>query len=267
MNFEELQQKDISKLRNLQPDGWSNIVPEFEFYVNSPFCYSIKAEINNRIIGIGAAIIFVQTAWLAHIIVDPDHRRKGIGSKIVEVLLKYLDSRSVDTCLLIATEMGLPVYENAGFRIISDYTYLKKETSNQAVNVSDHIMPFTAEYADLIYKLDRAVTGENREWLLSGFLDGSYVFWENNMVKGYYLPNLREGLIIAKNAIAGIELLKLKIQSHEKIVLPSANKPAIEFLVNDGYVFLETKGIRMIRGRNITWYPNKIFSRIGGNFG
>ena len=40
MNFEELQQKDISKLRNLQPDGWSNIVPEFEFYVKT----KIKTE-------------------------------------------------------------------------------------------------------------------------------------------------------------------------------------------------------------------------------
>ena len=90
---------------------------------------------------------------------------------------------------------------------------------------------------------------------------------ENNEIKGYYLPNLREGLIIAKSDIAGSELLKLKLPTHDKIVLPSDNLKGIEFLMNNGFIRSETKGTRMIRGKKINWNPKKIFSRIGGNLG
>lgn len=267
MTFEILSNSDLEHIRHLQPSGWTDIMVEFEFYVNASFCHPIKIEINNKIIGIGAAIEFGKTAWLAHIIVDPEHRRKGIGYQIVEVLLEYLENRSIETFLLIATDMGLPIYEKAGFRIVCEYTYLKKEIFQHTRKISDHIVHFSEENLDIIYKLDREVSGENRSWLLSDYLTDSYVYMENNVIIGYYLPKLREGLIIAKSNIAGIELLKIKITTHDKIVLPSDNLTGIEFLLNNGFGRLEVKGTRMIRGKNIDWQPEKIFSRIGGNLG
>jgi GNAT superfamily N-acetyltransferase len=267
MNFEEIKQKDLLNIKHLQPEGWSDIIVEFEFYVNSPFCYPIKVEVNNMIIGIGAAIEFGKTAWLAHIIVDPEHRRRGIGYQIVVELLKYLGHRSIETSILIATEMGLPIYEKAGFRIVNEYTYMKKDKQYNMLNTSDFVIPVKKEFTNVICKMDREVTGENRSWLLAKYLEGSYIYLENNEIKGYYLPNLREGLIIAVNDTAGIELLKLKMPAHDKIVLPSDNLKGIEFLTNNGFIRSETRGTRMIRGKNINWNPKKIFSRIGGNLG
>ena len=267
MKLESLSKNDLEHIRHLQPSGWSDILVEFEFYVNSPFSYPIKTELNDQIVGIGASIEFDKTAWLAHIIVDPEHRRKGIGYNIVEELLRYLELRSMETCLLVATEMGLPIYEKAGFRIVTEYTYLKREIPQQHTKISDHVFPFKEKNADIIYKLDREVTGENREWLLSDFLDDSYVYMDNNVITGYYLPKLGEGLIIAQNDSAGIELLKLKIPTHDKIVLPSDNQVGIEFLKQNGFIKMDTKGTRMICGKNIDWQPKKVFSRIGGNLG
>ncbi len=262
-----LSNNDLEYIRHLQPSGWSDIKVEFEFYVNSSFCYPIKIEVNNKIVGIGAAIEFGKTGWLAHIIVDPEHRRKGIGYQIVEVLLEYLENRSIETFLLIATDMGLPIYKKAGFRIVSEYTYLKKEISQHTIKISDHIVPFKKENLDIIYKIDREVSGENRSWLLSDYLIDAYVYMENNVITGYYLPRLGEGLIMVKSDVAGIELLKIKITTHDKIVLPSDNLTGIEFLLNNGFIRLEVKGTRMIRGKNILWQPKNIFSRIGGNLG
>ena len=119
----------------------------------------------------------------------------------------------------------------------------------------------------MIYQMDRDVSGENRADLLKEYLNNSYVYLDNDRIMGFYLPNLREGLIVADNKNAGRELLKFKLPTHDKIVLPSDNMAGIEFLKQNGYVETNVKGTRMILGKNIDWQPKKIFSRIGGNFG
>ena len=84
----------MSEIKNLQPEGWSDIIPDFEYYIKSPFCNPIKTKINNKFIGIGTSIIFDKTSWLAQIIVDSNFRRRGIGQQIVQELLKNLDKIS-----------------------------------------------------------------------------------------------------------------------------------------------------------------------------
>lgn len=264
---EILQARDLEHIRHLQPSGWSDIVNEFKFYVNSPFCFPSKTEIDNKIVGIGAAIEFENTAWLAHIIVDINHRRKGIGVSIVDELLKYMENRSIETYLLIATEMGLPIYKKTGFQVVSEYNYMNREKPSQTMKISDNITQYKKKYKDTVLKLDKEVTGENREKLLIEYMNYSYVYIEKKMVRGFYLPNLREGLIIADTDQAGIELLKLKLITQDKVIIPAQNTAGLTFLKQNGFVITDVRGIRMIRGKQIDWQPKKIFSRIGGNFG
>jgi hypothetical protein len=115
--------------------------------------------------------------------------------------------------------------------------------------------------------LDRKITGENRELLLEQFLNNSQVYVENNEGLGYYIPDLKEGLIVADFDYAGIELMKLKYSKINVAGLPSANHAAIEFLLSNGFVDLNKKGTRMIWGKDLNWKPEKIYSRIGGNLG
>ena len=53
----------------------------------------------------------------------------------------------------------------------------------------------------------------------------------------------------------------------DKAVIPAENKAGIEFLKQNGFVESQTKGTRMILGNEVPWFPKKIYSRIGGNFG
>jgi len=46
MLFEKVTHDDLDAIGALQPEGWPDIVAEFGFYVNSPFCYPIKTKIN-----------------------------------------------------------------------------------------------------------------------------------------------------------------------------------------------------------------------------
>lgn len=257
---------DLDEIRNLQPKDWGDIIPDIEFYIKSTFCKPIKATIDNKIIGIGALIIFGNTSWIAHIIVDSNHRNKGIGSQIVNELLKKTKEYSIETCSLIATELGKPIYLKAGFRKVTDYIFLKKEKQWVDSLVSKNVIPFDEKYRTEIYELDKVVSGENREILLKDYLVDSKLYVEEETIVGYYLPNLKDGLIFSETEKAGLELMKFKYLTVDNAVLPIENTVGLEFLKENGFV--ETsKATRMILGEDLNWNPTKMYSRIGGNFG
>lgn len=47
---------------------------------------------------------------------ERDHRRKGYGAATVSAVLEELAARKVEHCVLHATALGEPVYENLGFK-------------------------------------------------------------------------------------------------------------------------------------------------------
>jgi GNAT superfamily N-acetyltransferase len=57
-------------------------------------------------VGTETTILHKATAWLAHIIVDPDFRNRGIRTKIVNVLMDRLKNRGCLTIFIVATKLG-----------------------------------------------------------------------------------------------------------------------------------------------------------------
>jgi GNAT superfamily N-acetyltransferase len=267
MKIQAITNKDISGLTNLQPEDWPDIIPEFDYYLKKDFCNPIKAISDNEIVGIGVSIIFKRTCWLAHIIVHESYRNKGIGSQITEKLLYDNRCNSVDSYLLIATELGFPVYKKAGFRIVAEYKYLMRYKSWGDLQISPAIIPYDDRFHSTIMELDNNITGEDRSPLLTDYLQNTLVYMENNSIYGFYMPELGEGLILSDTTKAGLELMKKKYSSVDKAVLPSDNQSGIDFLLQSGFEVVNTRGIRMIKGDDINWNPQKVFSRIGGNYG
>ena len=87
MQFNKITPRDINKIANLQPDGWSDITCEFCIFDSNNFCYPIKMVVDNEIVGVGNAVVFENSAWLSHIIVGKENRNRGYGFYIVEYLL------------------------------------------------------------------------------------------------------------------------------------------------------------------------------------
>jgi len=267
MQYDRLTYFDIEQIKSLQPDGWPDIIDAFRFYCNNDYCNPIKVSVDEKIVGIGSSIKFDKSAWLAHIIVNNDFRNQGIGFNIVDLLQNDIMEKGIDTSLLIATELGEPVYKKAGFRKVSDYRYFKKEKDLIKKEFSKNIQPYKSDfYKDLIL-LDNYVSGEKRERLLKNYLNESFVYLENNVIQGFFIPNLGEGPIYALTPIAGKELMRFKYSSVDKATIPSENKTGIGFLKEFGFNETNTTGKRMIFGQDIEWKPTMIYSRIGGNFG
>ncbi|OFX90089.1 MAG: hypothetical protein A2W99_17335 [Bacteroidetes bacterium GWF2_33_16] len=267
MQYDKLTYSEIDKIGYLQPEGWPDITDVFRFYCSCDFCNPIKITIDSKIVGIGCSIFFDKTAWLAHIIVNPEFRKRGIGYKIVDYLLNDIKKRGIETSLLIATELGEPLYLKSGFRLVSNYRYFKRNSSKIDNQFTSKIQPYKAGFYSDIIKLDKYISGENRENLLKGYLIKSFVHINNNVIDGFYIPDLGEGPIFAITIDAGKELMRFKYSTIDKATLPDENQAGIEFIKELGFIETNTIGKRMILGSDIEWKPEMIYSRIGGNFG
>lgn len=258
---------DLTRIGQLQPEGWSDITAEFRFFIANDFCHPIKIMEDKTMVGVGCSVIFQNSAWLAHIIVGSDYRNRGFGFQLVEHLLKDLKNRSIDTVSLIASPYGEPVYKKAGFSIVAEYSYLDRKKPWIEKAVSAKIRPYEDKFSGSIWQLDREISGEEREPLLKKYLDNSFVYIDSNEITGFYLPALGEGPILAVTPEAGTALMELKYAKADHAVLPGENQTGMDFLIQNGFELSETKGKRMILGKELTWQPQYVFSRISGDYG
>jgi len=266
MKIESLSHKDLSYLVDLQPTGWLDIRPFFDKYIKADFCYPIKIVENNDIVSVGTSVVHNDIAWLAHIIVHPDKRRKGLGKLMTETLVNESQSKKCDTIYLIATDMGTPVYQKIGFEIETEYLFYKDLVIDLDLNIADNIEIFHDDDLAQIAELDYEISGENRLFHLKQHLKGAFTYKVDGIVKGFYLADFGEGLIIADCDIAGVELMKLRLRDRNDAIFPSDNLAANKFMRGNN-MKLHSKAKRMRLGRKREIKLSSIYNRIGGNIG
>lgn len=266
MDIQPLKHSDINLIPDLLPSGWEGSITTIEFYTNANFCFPIKVTIDKRIVGIGAVIIHKDIAWLAHIIVHPDNRNQGVGKVITQSLIDIAISKCCDTIYLLATELGERVYKKLGFETETKYLFFKGEKTIQALINSENIVAFNSLFKKQISNLDYQVSGENRIFQLEQHLSESFIYLQNNNVKGFYLPTLGDGLIIAITHSAGQELMQLRLATKDFAAFPIDNISATKLILQNNFKELRTEK-RMRLGKKRNWQPTNIYNRIGGNLG
>jgi GNAT superfamily N-acetyltransferase len=55
-------------------------------------------------------------AWLGMVLTHPSYRRRGFAHRLVESALRLAEAKKIKSLKLDATDQGLPLYENLGFR-------------------------------------------------------------------------------------------------------------------------------------------------------
>jgi acetyltransferase (GNAT) family protein/GNAT acetyltransferase-like protein len=259
------EKKDIASLHFLQPEGWNDIAPVFEFYLKNNACFPFAAVRNNRLVGIACAILNPKTGWLGHIIVSDSQKRKGTGSQLTRHGMGFLHKKKCCSISLIATDVGQLLYQALDFR--DDGTYLHFQGKKlEPVACVEEIRKIEAGDRGEILALDRFITGEERGRVLNDYLSEGWLATEptTGKISGFYLSEFGEGTIIAEIPDAGLELLKLKHSMKDcRSTIPANNKPGREWLETEGFEII-TESTRMIHGDKVHYKPDCIFSRIGG---
>lgn len=266
MEIQNLENTDIDRLKELQPETWTDIRPYFYYYSASHFCHPLKISENGKVIAVGTNIQHQDSAWLAHIIVHPGHRNRGLGGEMAFALYRHLDNKRFSTIYLDATDMGFPVYKKLGFEVETEYIHLEGKNTDQYLLEPDSVIPFRADLKEEILALDRLISAEDRIDVLEPHLRSSLLYVSNRKVQGAYFPYLLDGFVLAINPLAGTELMKIRMRNKPTARFPSENTACIDFLISNGYQVTGTSK-RMILGKKRDWNGKGIFHRISGGLG
>lgn len=266
MKIEALKNSDIDLLKQLQPETWTDIRPYFYYYSASDYCQPLKIIEHGKIIGVGTNIQHQDSAWLAHIIVHPDNRKRGLGGKMASALIDDLDRKKISTIYLDATDMGYPVYKRLGFEVETEYIHMEGKHTDQYLSDANAIIPYHVQFKDELLSLDRQISAEDRIDVIEPHLPFSLVYVGDGKIQGAYFPTLLDGFVLASNSLAGTELMKIRMRNKFTARFPSENRACTDFLIKNGYKITGASK-RMIFGEKRDWNGNGIFHRISGGLG
>ncbi len=269
MKIRQLLRSEIPQLQNFPPEDWNIDLPRLLFFhFGHTYFYPIIAEMDGRIVGCGNGYLHGKIGWLGNIIVLADYRRQGIGQTLTIHLMEYFKSKGCSSQLLIASEMGEPLYRKLGFETSSTYVLYKREPGISTQHIS-RVRKVKKEDIQSIKELDKKITGEERFHLIERFLPTGLVYSQgvSDNAEGVYLPDFGSGLIIAKNAMAGQALMKVRLnEGKTTVIVPSVNDSAREFLESEGFQVYR-KAPRMVLGEEVQWQPTMLYNRATGYCG
>lgn len=223
MQILPITQSDIDFLPQIQPTDWADIRIPISSYLEPDYIFPFKAVIDDVLVGTGTAILHEKTGWLATIVTHGEYRNQGIGKRITEHLLAFSQNHDCEYIYLIATALGEPVYKKAGFITESHYDSYK-DINLQNLVISYNVTPYQSAYKQIVFDLDRNISGEDRSQHLETFLIDSFVYLQNEKIEGIYLPNFGDGLIVANTPEVGVELMKKRFQKFNMASFPQENK-------------------------------------------
>jgi len=143
--------------------GWNQTRGDWERFLAASPEGCFVAESGGQVLGSAATITYENRfAWIGMVLVDPAARGQGMGTKLLEKTIEYLDARRVPCMKLDATPQGKPIYAKLGFQ--TEYE-IERWALKRPPSASAHEFTATAELTAAL-RLDREVFGADRSELL-----------------------------------------------------------------------------------------------------
>jgi GNAT superfamily N-acetyltransferase len=270
------------RLKNLA--GWNQTSADWERFLEADEKGCFVLEIDGAVRGTAATISYQgRFAWVGMVLVDPEYRGRGIGTRLLERCIEHLDSIRMPSIKLDATPLGQPIYEKLGFATeyqIERWTLKRaaEDLPRKEPTDASELMP--APLLEHILKADREAFGADRSVLLRsvhqhtpGFTDG---VWNAGGMEGYAFGRKGSfadhlGPWIAKDADTARRMLEgfLSRSSRETVVTDcvKANPFVKDLLESFGFEYSRPLA-RMFRGRNdYPGRPELVCSILGPEFG
>jgi len=248
----------------------------FDWAVSRPTIGAYVAERDGAIVGTGVSSAHGPVGWVGVIFVTPSIRGTGLGRRITRTVIERLESAGCRSQVLIASPMGRPVYEREGFRAYERQVRFTIDGLPPDDDPGDaRVRALVPADLDAVLALDRAVTGEDREWVIRELVTpGSAIvaLGPDGSVRGYLArAPWRGGAVVAPDPDDAIRLLTRRryatgISGKAGAGLMSGNTVGRERLRADGWLE-ELGGVRMLRGDPIDWNANGIWGQFNGALG
>ena len=173
--------------------GWNQTAADWKRFLEASPGGCFAAEEDGRVCGTATTISFENRfAWVGMVLVDPEYRNRGIGTRLLERAIEYLDELKIPAIKLDATPQGKPLYEKLKF--VSEYEierWTLRRSSSGAAKASgcgtrDSLSPGLLES---ICKADQEIFGADRSLLLRSLHEDAPEFtagiWNASVTEGY----------------------------------------------------------------------------------
>jgi GNAT superfamily N-acetyltransferase len=270
-------------LRLKELAGWNQTAADWNRFLDASPEGCFVAEWEGKVCGTATSISFENKfAWIGMVLVDPEYRSRGIGTKLLEKTIEHLDQRKMTTMKLDATPQGKPLYEKLGFVTeygIERWTLKRSPRTGTATADPNRAELSTAQLKSILGK-DREVFGADRSSLLLSLREEAPEFgmdvWDEGKLQGYTFGRRGSfadqlGPWMAENSSAAHRLLDefLARSSRETLIVDclTANAVAVELLRTLGFSYARTL-TRMYRGPNgYPGNPDTLCAVLGPEFG
>ncbi len=278
MLIRAMNQSDVpAGLRLCRASGWNQIEEDWSLVLQLSPAGCRVAEQDGKVIGSVATLRYQdQFGWVSMVLVDPQYRRSGIGTRLLSEALALL--HDVSCIRLDATPAGRAMYLQYGFldeHPISRWTAMAGVTEPRSVNIR---RMSEKDFQAMLAK-DRQVFGADRTPILQSLFDRSPAYagvTGNPDMRGYCLgrPGFRYhqlGPVIAENEDVARELVAHSL-AHTTgqpfaIDTPRHSPSWLRWLRSAGFVE-ERSFVRMYRGRrNTSEITQRIYATAGPEFG
>lgn len=258
-------------LRLCRASGWNQLATDWRLFLeNNPVgCRVVESE--GRVTGTVATLRYEDRfSWISMLLVDPEMRRRGIGTKLLHTAMELL--ADMPSVRLDATPAGKTVYDQYGF--IDEYPL----TRMRAIRVSgaqSTARAMTDVDLSRVLETDRQVFGADRSGILRRLhnfapeyamvVDGGYCFGRH----GFRAEHI--GPVVADNEESARSLVSsAAATSPERSFLidaPHHSADWVRWLESAGFV-AERPFIRMYRGSNpFPGTPERVFAIAGPELG
>jgi GNAT superfamily N-acetyltransferase len=260
--------------------GWNQLEEDWRGFLDSPEGGGRIAESNGIAVGTVTFLRYGHCfSWLSMMLVHPDARRAGIGTKLMEAAL---DGLANESCVrLDATPLGEPLYRRFGFNAEYKLARTKVDVPFGGFGpVPKTVRPMdTADLAE-VFAQDRKVFGADRSVVLTSCFnrapDLAWTAYRGTQLVGYCFGRpgylFRQlGPLVAEDAAVARDLVTGCLAGHagEKVAIdvPLHLSEWIAWLESTGFI-TERPFLRMCRGETqCPGIPALQFAIAGPEFG
>ena len=246
--------------------GWNQTARDWAGYLEFEADGCFIAETRGRKVGTATAIDYDgRFGWIGMVLVHPEARRAGIGTKLLQRTIDYLRQRGVRCVKLDATPMGRNVYLPMGFQDEYEISRFEGTTSaivSPAAGTDTEVQPLTQRDLPELVTWDAEVFGAERERVLRSLSERnpelSYVLRTDGKVAGYIIARygcdaVQVGPWAAECARAGERLWRTFLQRVPEqrvfVDVPHPNTASVSLMKGTGFT-VQRGFTRMILGEN-----------------
>jgi GNAT superfamily N-acetyltransferase len=200
--------------------GWNQNEADLKRYITCEPTGCFIGELDGKAFGTVTTTTYeAGLAWIGLVLVDPEKRRKGLGTALAKYAVNYIRARGIETIKLDSTPMGKSIYKPIGF--IDEYTIYRYHGKGGLSGAEDGVRSINEGDLLDIVDFDRPFFGVTRERVLRelrrDYPEYAIMIEDNHGIAGYAMARggydaFQIGPCMAKNSFIAEKLIRALLQ-------------------------------------------------------